>query len=100
MSTQGISSDIHLRLENFKAEDIKTLVQAQGKAIEGDKEFILKDIDPADPTLQMIINDPYFEVISIGDQTKSAEMYYDLKGGGRQIRVRVVCHKQKEEKKV
>jgi hypothetical protein len=97
MTTTAMLSDIHMRLENFKPQDIKTLVQQKGKATEGDKEFILKDIPSEDPNLQMIINDPNFEIRSIGNQTKSGEMYYDLKGDGRQVRVRVICHKLKKD---
>lgn len=94
MTTKHTSSEAHDRLANFKPQDIKTLIQQNGTAKEGDKEFILKDPLPTDPTLQAIINDPYLEIRSIGNQTKSGEMYFDLKGAGRQVRVKVVCHTQ------
>ncbi|HUX80006.1 MAG TPA: hypothetical protein VMW10_09730, partial [Alphaproteobacteria bacterium] len=57
-------SEAHRRLENFKPEDIKSLVQQQGKIKEGDKEFTLKDPSPTDPTLQAIIYDPHLEIKS------------------------------------
>ena len=94
MTTQYKSSETHERLANFKPQDIKTLVQQNGTATEGDKEFILKEPLPTDPTLQSIVNDPYLEIRSIGNQTKSGEMYFDLKGAGRQVRVKVVCRTQ------
>jgi hypothetical protein len=89
MTTQ--QSEIHTRLENFKPADIKSLVQQQGKATEGDKEFTLRDPSPADPTLQALINDPDLEIKSIGSQTKGGEMYYDLRANGKQVRVKVTC---------
>lgn len=95
MSIPPISSDMHTRLENFKPEDIKNLVQQKGKATEGDKVFALIEPSLTDPNLQAIIHDPNFEIRSIGDQHKSGEMYYDLKGTDRQLRVKVTCHKLK-----
>ena len=44
MTTHHTTSETHKRLENFTTKDIKDLVQQHGKAIEGDKEFILKEI--------------------------------------------------------
>lgn len=84
-------SEAHVRLENFNPEDIKSLVQQKGKLIEGDKEFTLKDPSSSDPTLQAIIYDPNLEIKSIGDQTKSGEMYYDLTANGKMVRVKVTC---------
>jgi len=95
MTTQHPSSDSHTRLSNFRPEDVKKLVQLEGKAKEGDMEFILKDPSPTDPHLKAIINDPNFEVRSIGNQTKSGEMYYDLRATGKQLRIRVICQKLK-----
>jgi hypothetical protein len=94
MTTKHTSSETHERLSNFKPQDIKTLVQQNGTAKEGNKEFILKDLSPTDPTLQAIINDPFLEIKPIGSQTKSEEMYFDLKGAGRQVRIKIVCHTQ------
>jgi len=99
MSIQNISSDVHTRLENFKPKDIINLVQQQGKAIEGDKEFVLKEPALTDPHLKAIINDPYLEIKSIGDQTKNGEMYFDLRSDAKQVRVKVICHKLKSESK-
>lgn len=100
MTTQHTPSEIHKRLENFKPEDIKNLVQQQGKATEGDKEFILKDPAPTDLKLQAILDDPNLEIKSIGNQTKSGEMYFDLRANGSKVRIKVACHKLKEEKKI
>lgn len=100
MTTQHTPSEIHTRLENFKSKDIKNLVQQQGRATEGDKEFILKDPSPTDLKLQTILNDPNLEIKSIGGQTQSGEMYFDLKANGSQVRVKVACYKLKEEKKI
>ena len=94
MTTQ--SSETHIRLDNFKPQDIKSLVQQHGKVREGDKEFILKEPSSEDPTLQAVINDPNFEIKSIGNQTKSGEMYYDLRADGKMIRIKVTCHKIKD----
>ena len=99
MTTQYTSSDAHTRLENFKPQDIKSLVQQSGKAKEGNKEFILKDPSPTDPNLLANINDPFLEIKSIGNQTKSGEMYFDLKATGKQVRIKVVCHMLKEDTK-
>lgn len=99
MTNKHTSSETHERLESFKPQDIKTLVQQSGTAREGNKEFILKEPSPADPTLQAIVNDPYLEIRSIGSQTKSGEMYFDLKGAGRQVRVKVLCHVQATDQK-
>ena len=95
MTTPPILSDTHTRLENFRPKDIKNLVQQKGKATEGDKEFILNEPSLTDPNLQAIIHDPYLEIKSIGDQHKSGEMYYDLKGTDRQLRIKVTCRKLK-----
>lgn len=98
MTTQQKQSAIHQRLDNFKPADVKSLIQQEGKAVEGNLEFTLKGISPQDPTLQAIINDPYFEVRPIEKHTKSEEVYYDLKTLDRQVRIRVICHKiEKEE---
>jgi hypothetical protein len=99
MTNHEKSSVMHQRLENFKPGDVKSLVQQQGKAMEGTLEFSLKDISPDDPTLQAIISDPYFEVRPIGNQTKSGEMYYDLKTIDRQVRIRIICHKINSDEK-
>ena len=96
MTIQHILSDVHTRLESFKPEDIKSLVQQQGKAIEGDKEFTLKEPSAADPTLQAAMNDPHLEIKSIGNQTKAGEMYYDLRANGKMVRIKVTCHKIKD----
>ncbi len=90
------SSETHIRLENFKPQDIKSLVQQEGKAREGNKEFTLKEPSSTDPTLQAVINDPNFEIKSIGNQIKSGEMYYDLRANGKMVRIKVTCHKIKE----
>lgn len=90
-----ISSDARTRLENFNVNDIKKLVQQNGKATEGDKVFELKEPSLTDPNFQALINDPYLEIKSIGEQHKSGEMYYDLKGMGRQLRIKVTCRKLK-----
>ena len=87
-------SEIQERLQTFKPEDIKILVLRDGKVTDGQFEFTLKDLPPQDPTLQAIIDDPHFEVRPIGEQTKSNEMYYDLKTIDRQVRVRVICQKK------
>jgi len=84
----------HANLIFCRIIGIKTLVQQNRTAKEGDKEFILKESSPTEPTLQAIVNDPFLEIRSIGDQTKSGEMYFDLKGAGRQVRVKVVCRTQ------
>lgn len=100
MTTQHTPSEIHTCLENLKPQDIKNLVQQQGKVTEGDKEFILRDPAPTDLKLQAILNDPNVEIKSIGDQTQSGVMYYDLKANGSQVRIKVACQKLKEEKKI
>ncbi len=93
-----ISSDDHARLENFRPKDIKNLVQLQGKATEGDLEFILKDPSPTDSHLLAMIDDPHLEVKPIGNQTKGGEMYFDLIGTERQMRIKIIFHKLKHEK--
>ena len=59
------------------------------------KEFTLKDPSPADPALQSVINDPNLEIKSIGSETKSGEMYFDLKSNEIQIRIKINCQKRK-----
>jgi len=98
MTIQHPYGDIHDRLVNVTPQDIKTLVQSQGKMIEGNREFILKEPALTDAHLQVMLNDPYLEVKPIGNQTKNGEMYYDLKGDGRQIRIKIVAHELKETK--
>ena len=95
MTAHPAHPDVKIRLENLKPEDIKTLVQNEGKTVEGDKEIILKEPLLTDPTLQAIINGPEFEMRSIGDQIKNEEMYFDLHSGERQLRIKVLCHKAK-----
>jgi hypothetical protein len=95
MTTQP--SESHKHLQNLKPEDIKSLVQQQGKATKGDKEIILRDPPVTDPNLQSIIYDPYLEVKSIGNQTKDGEMYFDLKADSKQLRIKVTCQKIKPE---
>jgi len=91
MTTQP--SESHKHLQNLKPEDIKSLVQQQGKLREGDKEIILHDPAVTDPNLQAIIYDPNLEIRSIGNQTKDGEMYYDLKADSKQVRIKVTCQK-------
>ncbi|MBY0292241.1 MAG: hypothetical protein K2W92_03015 [Alphaproteobacteria bacterium] len=95
MTTHHTASETHKRLENFTTKDIKDLVQQHGKAIEGDKEFILKEPAVTDANLQAIVYDPHLEIKSIGSQTKSGEMYYDLRSDGKQVRIKVTCHQIK-----
>lgn len=99
MTTQQTSTETHTRLENFVQKDIKNLIQQQGKLIEGDKEFALKDPSITDPTLLILANDPNLEIRSIGDQNKSGEMYFDLSANGKQVRIKVTCHTIKAETK-
>ena len=89
-------SEIDRRLEHFKEKDIKSLVQQAGKAREGQLEFTLKEPSAQDPTLQAIINDPYFEILSIGEKPNNGIIYYDLKTIDRQIRIKVSCQTLKE----
>lgn len=98
MTIQHSSLDIRARLEQFKPEDVKKLVQLRGKIREDDLEFILKEPSLKDPHLLAVINEPEFEVRSIGKQIKSGEMYYDLRNNGDQVRIKVICRKFKEEK--
>lgn len=85
------SSEINLRLEHFKEKNIKSLVQQSGRAREGDFEFTLKEPSSQDPTLQAIINDPFFELRPIGEEPRNGVIYYDLKTIDRQIRIKVSC---------
>jgi len=85
------NSEINLRLEHFKAKDVKSLVQQAGKAREGNFEFTLKEPSSQDPTLQAIINDPFFELRPIGEEPRNGVIYYDLKTIDRQIRIKVSC---------
>lgn len=96
MSDSSGLSEIHQRLEHIKEKDIKSLIQQGGKSMEGNLEFTLKEPSPQDPTLQSIINDPFFEIHSIGEKPSSGIMYYDLKTIDRQIRIKVSCHRLKD----
>lgn len=95
MTTHTSSTEIHTRLKNFTTKDIKNLVQQQGNLKERDILFVLKDPSPTDATLLSTINDPYFEIKSIGDQHKEGEMYFDLKSNTRHVRIKIQCQVQK-----
>lgn len=97
MATQDIILDINTRLKEFKPIDIKTLYQMNGKSIEGDKEFILKDPDINDLKLKAIMADSHLEIKPIGQQVKSGEMYYDLRADGKLVRIKVICRKLSSE---
>lgn len=92
-------SDAHTRLENFTPRDIKDLIQFQGKAREGNIEFVLKDPSPTSPHLQTIINDPELQIKSIRNESRNGEMYFDLKTDTKLLRIKIISHKVKEEKK-
>lgn len=93
------SSEIDRRLEHFKEKDIKSLVQRAGKTREGQLEFTLKEPSPQDPTLQAILNDPFFEIRPIGEKPINGAIYYDLKTIDRQIRIKVSCQTLDDSKK-
>lgn len=95
MSIQQTSSDGDTRLKNFRSQDIKKLVQLKGKAIEGNLEFILKEPSPSDAHLLVMLNDPYLEIKPIKEQSKSGEMYFDLIGLEKQLRVKIIFQKVK-----
>lgn len=99
MSILNNLSDAHARLENFTPTDIKNLIQFEGRAREGNIEFVLKDPSPTSPHLQTIINDPELHIKSIRNETKNGEMYFDLKTDTKLLRIKVISHKIKEEKK-
>jgi len=85
------SSKIDLRLEHFREKDIKSLVLQSGKTREGNFEFTLKEPSVQDPTLNAIINDPFFELRSIGEKPNNGVIYYDLKTIDRHLRIKVSC---------
>lgn len=91
-------SESHIHLQNLKPEDIKNLVQQQGKARVGDKEIILHEPSIIDPKLKAIIYDPNLEIRSIGNQKKDGEMYFDLKADSKQVRIKVTCEKIERRK--
>lgn len=92
MTTQQISLGAHSRLENFRPEDIKKLVQLNGRAKEGNFEFVLQTPPVTDAHLIAVVNDPDLEINPIGSQIKKGEMYFDLKANGRHVRVKIICH--------
>ncbi|MBY0500946.1 MAG: hypothetical protein K2P93_02980 [Alphaproteobacteria bacterium] len=96
MSTEHTSSEGNTRLKNFRTQDVKKLVQLKGKATEGNLEFILKDPSPSDAHLLAMINDPYLEIKPIGKQMKNGEMYFDLIGLEKQLRIKIIYHKIKD----
>jgi hypothetical protein len=96
MPTEHFSSEGDTRLKNFRSQDIKKLIQLKGKAIEGNLEFTLKEPSPSDAHLLAMINDPYLEIKPIGKQTKSGEMYFDLIGLEKQLRIKIIYHKLKD----
>jgi len=89
MSILNNLSDAHTRLENFTPTDIKDLIQFDGKARDGNIEFVLKDPSPTSSHLQAIINDPDFEIKQIKNENKNGEMYFDLRAGKKLLRIKV-----------
>ena len=89
-------SDAHIRLENFTPTDIKNLIQFEGKAREGNIEFVLKDTSPTSPHLQAIINDPDIEIKHIKNENKNGESYFDLRAGKKLLRIKIISHKIKK----
>src|SRR5476649_389075 len=92
MTTQQTSTEAHTRLINFRPEDVKNLVQFNGKAKEGNFEFVLKTPAVTDAHLKSVLNDPYVEIRTVKDQTTTGEMYFDLVANARHVRIKVICH--------
>lgn len=99
MTTQQTSTEAHTRLTNFRQVDFKNLIQFNGKAKEGNFEFVLKTPAATDAHLISVINDPTLEVRTLGNQTTTGEVYFDLIAQGRHVRVKVLCHTVPSTKK-
>jgi len=77
----------------IQASEIKNLVQRQGKATIGDKDFTLKDPAATDPKLQEIVNDPSLTVKPVGNPSSNGQCDYELSANGKTVKIKLDCKK-------
>jgi hypothetical protein len=73
----------------LQAQDIKSLVRNQGRAILGGQPISLKNPSWNDSALQAIISDPKFTVKPAGKQATDGKWTYELHGHGKTINVTI-----------
>ena len=79
--------------KNIQASDIKNLIQRQGKATIGDKEFSLKSPAVTDPKLQEIVKDPALTVKPVNGAAANGECEYELSANGKSVKIKIDCKK-------
>lgn len=77
--------------KTFQASDIKSIIQGQGKATIGGKEFVLKHPASTDPKLQEIVKDTALSVKLIGSPAANGECEYELSANGKSVNIKVDC---------
>lgn len=73
--------------QTIQPNDIKALIQKQGKAKIGNQEFTLQQPAATDRELQNIINDPSLSVRAINHSNGQAE--YELSAKGRSVKIKI-----------
>lgn len=79
--------------KTISANDIKNLIQKQGKATIENREVILKSPAFADPKLQEIIKDAALTVKPVGNADANGECEYELNANGKSVKIKVECKK-------
>lgn len=74
----------------LQANDIKKLVQNQGKANCAGRDCVLKNPTHNDAQLQSIIKDPSFTAKPIGTPNEKGEWSYQLTSGDKSLKVTII----------
>lgn len=82
---------------NFQPNDIKGLIQRQGRAIIDDKEIVLKSPAVSDPKLQEIIKDPTLAVNPVTTNPENGEREYELTANGKSVNIKIDCRNDRKD---
>ena len=74
--------------KTFKASEIKSIVQGNGKTTVGDRDCVLKHPASSDPKLQEIVNNPALTVKSVGSPSAQGECEYELSAEGKTVNIK------------
>jgi hypothetical protein len=91
MTFTNNSTGCQTETKNIQASDIKNLIQNQGKATVGDKEFCLKSPSATDPKLQEIVKDPALTVKPVNGAAANGECEYELNANGKSVKIKIDC---------
>lgn len=85
--TDRINQSENQRQERIQPNDIKAIIQKQGKTKIGNEEFTLQQPSATDRELQEIINDPSVTIKKINESKDKRE--YELNAKGKTIKIKI-----------